>query len=416
MVRTGQAVSLITLLLTSAVHAWPGTVNQTGSTCTVIPSVDGSDDAPAIISAFERCGQDGSVVFLNETYNVQSVLQTTGLNNVTVHLYGTLLWSTDTSYWRSNSLQLGYQNQTTAWIFGGNDITFMGHGYGTFDGQGQIWYDLGQNISNLAGRPISLTIANTTNSVFSGIRFVQSQFWSTAITHSENLILEDIYVNSTSNSTWSTINTDGSDTFYSNNITFLRWSITNGDDSIAPKANSSNILIQDSIFYGGNGVAIGSIGQYLNAFEFIENLTAERIICYECQFVGYIKTWTGIQQGYPPNGGGGGIGYAKNIAFRDFVAINTRQAIAQITQCTSYIGLTGGCDTSKFQISNITWGPGVGNTVTSYLAQLQCSAAAPCPDINLVGNFGLIGTNGTERQITCSNVVDPAFPCTGSAE
>jgi hypothetical protein len=26
------------------------------------------------------------------------------------------------------------------------------------------------------------------------------------------------------------------------------------------------------------------------------------------RFVGYIKTWTGVQQGFPPNGGGGGIG------------------------------------------------------------------------------------------------------------
>lgn len=267
----------------------------------------------------------------------------------------------------------------------------------------------------MPGRPISLTVANTTNSAFSGLRFVQSQFWTTAITHSENLLWEDIYINSTSNSTWGTQNTDGTDTFWCNNITFSRWSVTNGDDAIAPKTNSSNLLIQDSVFYGGNGVAIGSIGQYLDTFEFIENVTAERIICYSCEYVGYVKTWTGVQQGYPPNGGGGGIGYVKNIVFRDFVAINTWVAIAHITQCTSYVGATGGCDTCKFQISNVTWGPGVGNTVTSYLAELQCSAAAPCPDINLVDSFGLIGTNGTERQITCSNIVDPTFSCTGSA-
>ncbi|KZT30285.1 glycoside hydrolase family 28 protein [Neolentinus lepideus HHB14362 ss-1] len=413
-----NALSLIQIVLSlcSVVHPWPGTVNKTGSICTVIPSVDGSDDTPAIISAFEQCGQDGSVTFINETYHIESVMQTTGLNNVTVHLYGTLLWGTDTGYWRNNSLQLGYQNQTTAWIFGGNNITFMGHGYGTFDGNGQIWYDLAQNESNMPGRPIGFTIANTTNSVFSGIRFVQSQFWSTAITHSENLLLEDIYINSTSTSRWGTSNTDGTDTFYSNNITFRRWSVTNGDDSIAPKANSSNLLIQDSTFYGGNGVAIGSIGQYLNAFEFIENVTAEGITCYDCQYLGYVKTWTGIQQGYPPNGGGGGLGYAKNIVFRDFVANNTRYAIAQITQCTSYVGATGGCDTSKFQISNITWGPGVGNTVTGYLAELQCSAAAPCQNITLVDGLNSVETNGTERLMTCSNVVDPTFGCTGSAE
>lgn len=416
MVKVIRALSLGILLLVSIANAFPGTVYKSGSICTVIPSADGSDDAPAIISAFEQCGQDGSVLFLNKTYHIESVMKTTGLNNVTVDLQGTLLWGTNIDYWRSNSLPLGYQNQSTAWIFGGNGVTFSGHEYGTFDGQGQLWYDYSRGASNLQGRPISLTITNTTDSVFSGIRFVQSQFWSTAITYSRNVLLQDMYVNSTSNSTWSTLNTDGSDTFYSDNITFLRWSITNGDDAIAPKANSSNILIQDLEIHGGSGIAIGSIGQYLNTFEFIENVTAERIVTHGSNFVGYVKTWTGIQQGYPPNGGGGGLGYARNIVFRDFVADNVRGAIAQITQCTSFNGATGGCDTSKFQLSNITWGPGNGTITSSYLAQFQCSGAAPCPSIKLVDSLRSVTTNENQRQITCSNVVDPGFTCTASAE
>lgn len=36
----------------------------------------------------------------------------------------------------------------------------------------------------------------------------------------------------------------------------------NGDDSIAMKANSTNILIENCDFYTGLGIAIGSIGQY----------------------------------------------------------------------------------------------------------------------------------------------------------
>lgn len=37
-------------------------------------------------------------------------------------------------------------------------------------------YNFTNGISNLAGRPISLMITNTSKSLFSGIRFVQSQF------------------------------------------------------------------------------------------------------------------------------------------------------------------------------------------------------------------------------------------------
>lgn len=61
-------------------------------------------------------------------------------------------------------------------------------------------------------------------------------------------------------------------------------------------------------------MAIGSIGQYPGVYERIANVTAERITCNGCRYTGYIKTWTGIEQNFPPNGGGGGLGYATNIS------------------------------------------------------------------------------------------------------
>ena len=99
-----------------------------------------------------------------------------------------------------------------------------------------------------------------------------------------------------------TQNTDGIDTFYTDNITLRRWDVTGGDDAVAPKANTSNLLVQDSHFHGTSGVAIGSIGQYPGVYEFIENVTAERIVCDGCHHVGHVKTWTGVELGVPPNG------------------------------------------------------------------------------------------------------------------
>jgi galacturan 1,4-alpha-galacturonidase len=130
---------------------------------------------------------------------------------------------------------------------------------------------------------------------------------------SERIVLQDIYVNSTSLDGQPARNTDGADTIYSDQITFRRWTVSNGDDCIAMKANSTNILIEDSVFYNGLGVAIGSIGQYLGVFERVENVTARNITCYKTRYAGYIKTWTGQQVGYPPNGGGGGLGCKFNI-------------------------------------------------------------------------------------------------------
>jgi galacturan 1,4-alpha-galacturonidase len=63
-------------------------------TCVVKPGGNSSvDDAPAILEAFETCGHDGRVTFLNTTYHINSVMTTVGLKNVDVDLQGTLLVS-----------------------------------------------------------------------------------------------------------------------------------------------------------------------------------------------------------------------------------------------------------------------------------------------------------------------------------
>lgn len=98
-------------------------------------------------------------------------------------------------------------------------------------------------------------------------------------------------------------------------------------------------------------------------------------------------------------------------AFRDFALVNLTDSVSHITQCTSFSGATGGCDTSLFQISDITWGPMMGNVASGTLASMQCSGAAPCPGIQFV-NFDQIETTGS-RKITCSHVVNPfGFNCT----
>lgn len=158
------------------------TTTAAANTCVVQPAPNGTDSAPAIIQAFQNCGHNdassrGKVVFLNETYDIKSVMNITGLSNVDVDLQGTLLWDTNIDYWLNNSLPVGYQNQSSAWLFGGDSITWTGNGYGTLDGNGQTWYDFINGSSNYPGRPHQITITGTTNSVFEGIRFVQSQMW-----------------------------------------------------------------------------------------------------------------------------------------------------------------------------------------------------------------------------------------------
>lgn len=75
-------------------------------TCTVRPGgSEDVDDAPAIVEAFEQCGHNGNVLFLNTTYYVNSVMNTSGLRNCQVDIYGTLLvrYSQPSLFWYTDA-------------------------------------------------------------------------------------------------------------------------------------------------------------------------------------------------------------------------------------------------------------------------------------------------------------------------
>ncbi|KAA8568095.1 hypothetical protein EYC84_008503 [Monilinia fructicola] len=304
--------------------------------CIVEPCAGDGDSAPAILQAFQECGHNdgvtthGTVIFKNETYHIKTVMNTTGLSNLKVDHRGTLLWDQNIPYWLNSSLPVGYQNQSSAWLFGGHNIHWDGHGYGTLDGNGEVWYEFINGTNNYPGRPHQITYTGVTDCVFENIRFVQSQMWTMTLIHARNVLLEKIYVNSTDvrpvGFEFSSLNTDGADTIYADNITFRGWTVDNGDDSISIKANSTNILIEDCDFHTGLGVAIGSIGQYDNQYEIIENVTARNIRSH-----------------------------------------NMRYGVA-----------SGGCDTSLFNIRNFTIASWTGTATSDVIAELQCSGAAPC--------------------------------------
>lgn len=173
-------------LVLSALSAQAGALasGDGGKVCVVEPAPRGCDSAPAIEEAFRCCGVDnapdrrGRVVFRDAVYDIQTVMNTTGLRYIDVEMDGTtLLWDQNIPYWLNASLPVGYQNQTSVWHFGGEGIVWNGFGTGTLDGNGQVWYDFVNGTNNYPGRPHQLTITGARDSVFEGIRFVQSQMW-----------------------------------------------------------------------------------------------------------------------------------------------------------------------------------------------------------------------------------------------
>jgi hypothetical protein len=96
--------------------------------------------------------------------------------------------------------------------------------------------------------------------------------------------------------------------------------IINGNDCVAAKGNTTNLLVKDVTCHQSNGMTIGSVGQYPNMSDYDVNITFEDVRCLNCMDGAYIKTWQGVSASKDSNGdvGGGGRGLIKNITSRNF--------------------------------------------------------------------------------------------------
>ncbi|ATY65544.1 exo-polygalacturonase [Cordyceps militaris] len=338
------------------------------------------DDGPLITQTLNiNCRRNSIVVFPGPVYNIRSPMTVGSLRNVTIHLYGRFLWSTNIDYWLSQSMPVGLQNQTTVFHFGGDNVTLHGHGVGTLDGNGQVWYDWAGGEGNLPRRPMMVNWRRLTNSTVRGVRFVQSPMWTMAVTYSQNVEFADIYVNNTSTNGASTLNTDGIDTYYSRNITLRRWHIKSGDDAVALKGNSTGIRVLDSVVYGGQGLAIGSVGQYRNVFEYITHFYARNVTLFDTTYGLYLKTWGGNPKGLPPNGGGGGLGLMSDIVLEDIKLRGVRKAPLFAWQCENYEGGLGkDCQSSQYRMRDFvaSWITGWAATGVEHAGWFQCSERA----------------------------------------
>lgn len=357
----------------------------------------------------DKCRTKSLVILPGPVYNIKTNMTTLEMDDVVIYQFGRILWSTEIDYWLSVSMPVGFQNQSTVWYFGGDRVVWDGFNAGTMDGNGQVWYNWAKSQGNLAHRPMNINFRKLTNSVVKRLRFVQSQMWTMAVTYSQHVDFDDIYVNSTSDSKWNTLNTDGCDTIYSDSITFRRWFVTNGDDAIALKMNSSNIAIYDSVFQNGQGIAIGSMGQYDGKFEYIENFYARNITLVNTAHASYLKTWAGVSRGYPPNGGGGGLGHAKNIIMEDVKLVGVRNEPFYAWQCENYSGHAGqDCDSSKFKMENVAWRrvSGTSKAQVKHASHFQCSAGAGGCDDFEVTDFDVRNESNGEllNQWYCNNL------------
>lgn len=162
--------------------AFPEPTERT-KTCFVKPScTEGQDDAPKILAALEDCNGGGTVV-LDMEYTVCSPLDLRFLKHVDIALTGTLNFCPQVDYWLNNSFKIDFQNQSTFWYIGGEDVNVYGAGQGVLNGNGQVWYDRFATNSSLQ-RPILFTTNGLHGGSVTGLNMRNSPNVSTVQTKS----------------------------------------------------------------------------------------------------------------------------------------------------------------------------------------------------------------------------------------
>ncbi|KAG8987948.1 hypothetical protein FRB90_003049 [Tulasnella sp. 427] len=380
----------------------------TRKTCHVQALGSGQDDSPNIISAFNQC-QNNSLIVLDGNYTVGKLL-VTNFNNVEIQLTGSLQYTNNISYWSPNSLYLTYQNATTFWFLSGKNVYL--HGPGTIDGNGQIWWDTYATNKNsgVAGgssttfaRPIPLTVGNATNVVVENLRIVQSPFWHQLCYQSKNVVYQALHISSISSSSNPTANSDAIDIYRSDKVSIQNWVVDNDDDCVSFKPNSTNIAVQDLFCRGSHGISVGSLGQYKNETDIVENVYVNNITMLNAQNGARIKVFPDNPD--PNSVKGGGLGHVRNITFSNFEVQNVDYPIL-IDQCYNVNNATFCAQyPSKLSISDVHYynvhgsSSGVNNAT---VAQLKCSAQ--CENITAAKTNLIPPARFPEAQYICQNI------------
>ncbi|KAE8376548.1 pectin lyase fold/virulence factor [Aspergillus bertholletiae] len=360
------------------------------SICRVKANGNQTNDVPRLLEAFQKCGNGGTIIFPeDQSYWIASRLNPT-LNDVTIEWRGKWTFSDDPDYWRKNSYPITLQNHAAGLVITGRNITINGYSTGGIDGNGNAWYTAEAGHTQ-PGRPMPFV------------------FWNVSGVHALNIMngtdmqFNNIYCNATAvdapyGENW-VQNTDGFDTMDARNISLINFIYQGGDDCVAIKPRSYDIHIHNVTCRGGNGIAIGSVGQYQ------EDSSVENLLRYSEDMHGsaYIKTWIGVptrQDSYESAGlpRGSGWGTVSNIVFSNFEVqgANTGPRIYQSE------GNNGSFDgTSLMTVSEITFANFTGYVTNEdeVTLTISCSKKHPCSDIDFDDVVLYPGKNATQPGI-----------------
>ncbi|KAG5927019.1 hypothetical protein E4U42_002702 [Claviceps africana] len=373
-------------------------------TCFVKPAGAGHDDAPAILKAFQKCNHGGTVV-LDAAYTLGSTLDLTFLEAVDVAITGSVTLSTDLKYWSTESYKYAYQNASAAWRFGGKDVNIYGAGKGLIDGNGQAWYD-GFAKDPMLQRPVLFVLEGLHGGSVTGLKMRNPPFWFNLIANSTDILVSDIDMVAETTSENDPKNSDGWDTYRSDNIVIQSSTVINDDDCVSFKPNSTNILVQ-KLNCRSHGISVGSLGQYPGHYDIVENIYVHDIVMTNSSAGARIKVWPNTFVPFQPSlTGGGGSGYVKNVTYDKFHGVNDDWSI-EVNQCygTRDMKLCY-AHPSNVVLSDITFKNFWGTTSKKFdpkVGTIVCSDPSKCHNIQAI-DIKVSPPSGKKAQWVCDNV------------
>ncbi|EIW77480.1 hypothetical protein CONPUDRAFT_180601 [Coniophora puteana RWD-64-598 SS2] len=408
---------LVGLIMLPSVAALAATTSRYANTCALSPLGPGRDDTDQVVSAIERCGHGGLTVFEEGEYNITRRMLW-NLTSSRVELHGYLSFQPDYEYWLQNSstYRVVYiQSQASWFVVTGSDFEIDAYNTGGINGNGQPWWEYYTTVPRLGGdgRPLALTVYQAARGTISNFRIEAPPFWCNCIAESSDIVYDGMLCNATNTNPEFygqniVPNTDGIDTYRVDNLTLRNWDITSGDDCIAVKGNTTNMLASNVTCRGGNGLAFGSLGQYIDLPDYVENVTMENLhvlrinpeIEPNMMYGVYLKSWSGTVNGTPPDYGGGGTGSVKNVVIRNALLDNVTTPVALYQTSKAYPGDAP----SKYQFGNLTFSNFTGTYQQNPLVDIACSPAAPCPDLTFE-NINVTLLSGGTPVYQCENIL-----------
>ena len=286
------------------------------------------------------------MIFLQQSeYIIGSRLDLSNLSHVDVDIQGGITFTNDTDYWQENAFQFDFQDARSFFLLGGEDVHV--YGGGALEGNGQLWWDLFYT-NKTVKRPILFATVGLHGGSVSDLSLNNSPFWTNIVANSSDVVFTDIRIRAVSHTFSFEKNTDGWDIIQSDHITIQNSTVTNGDgkcacraertmliltDCVSFKPNATNILVQNLSCNGTHGISVGSLGQYLERIDIVENILVRNISMYNSSEGARIKVWPDSFSEKSANlNGGGGSGSVRNVTYDGMWLDNVDYGIT-ITQC-----------------------------------------------------------------------------------